>query len=912
MGYAEGMSLRPRALSWRGTIPADALWLDPDLLGEAEVRDRVLALWQPGCAADRLAGGVLLRLPSPQRMRAEQAPGLVLQREGGRLWAAPLTSAERAALPVRDLPADAVVLIRGGEVDAVPLSAGQHIEPAQWLSLDGLRWEQAQPLGRLPPPPAPPPEQSRVSAALGVAPAEELSALLGELTPSPDGVKVPAKGGRGGWGWAGGAASAARSAQGWMDQAASSVGGGGLGDLFRRGERWLDQLAEQLGVLGALEKLSSRRGADHIRKMLGAHERGDTDSLLREAIPLSNRRSGGRSGASGLGKGLSDLFSWSPAQRDALTFRPRGGDRVSSMTLGEKLFARLREVYRAAFEQLDAAGRHREAAYVLSELLDETQEAIDYLIRRGEPRLAAELAEAAQLDVPQIVRLWVLAGEAPRALLILRLTERFADTVELMDREADPEQAAWLRRRWATWLAESGRYLSAAEALWPIPAAREQAVRWLDRAIGLGGVAGAEAMGRKLQLRPDLAEAVGEQITPYLSDDSSEGRLARVVLARGLRDNGLVAGARPLLRRLLLDQTDAPTRGRWEAIRDLAATADPAMAADMPPALRQSGLAPPPLKELDLRPGDAGTRPALDAGLVWGGRVLVALGEAGCVLLGADGQPEHRFTAPADHLVLADHGTSALALVPRGRGWLVHRLDLASRSETRWLEGVALHRFADTYSGDLWFIVIGDKLLAVDAASTQSQIQALWQFEADTAVLSLARTPKRIDIITLDRRGGPQNQDKYTWDLLHYTLALPGPVPSPPRALTVPEGKHGMRSLTLLSDGVLTLPGPEPVELVRISADRLERASAPGLPVASLPHLDEVAVEHPSPLRLGFYRLKRERVPDPDQALLMVTLGDVRYRVRMSEEAWVICDHSGRVVVIDRSGMQRLRLRARV
>ena len=72
--------LSPRALAWQGMLPVDALWLDPDLLGESALRQRVLALWSPDCVADRLHGGVLLRFSTPRRLEARAAPGVLLCR----------------------------------------------------------------------------------------------------------------------------------------------------------------------------------------------------------------------------------------------------------------------------------------------------------------------------------------------------------------------------------------------------------------------------------------------------------------------------------------------------------------------------------------------------------------------------------------------------------------------------------------------------------------------------------------------------------------------------------------------------------------------------------------------------------------------------------------------------------------
>ncbi|MEV6103189.1 bpX6 domain-containing protein [Streptomyces sp. NPDC051940] len=112
---------------FRGRTEARALLLATALIGEAEARARVLALWRPGTTVHRLPGGDwLVTLPEPLSVRAEHAPGL------------PLTGPE--------VPQD-------GEPRRYDTGALPAVDPADWLDLSAFAVAPLTPLQ----PPAPPP-----------------------------------------------------------------------------------------------------------------------------------------------------------------------------------------------------------------------------------------------------------------------------------------------------------------------------------------------------------------------------------------------------------------------------------------------------------------------------------------------------------------------------------------------------------------------------------------------------------------------------------------------------------------------------------------------------------------------------------------------------------------------------------
>jgi len=73
----------------------------------------------------------------------------------------------------------------------------------------------------------------------------------------------------------------------------------------------------------------------------------------------------------------------------------------------------LRRTYRHAFHRLDQQKKYKDAAFVLAELLRETDEAVNYLEKHQQYTLAAELAEGRLLAPAIVVRQWVLRSARP-------------------------------------------------------------------------------------------------------------------------------------------------------------------------------------------------------------------------------------------------------------------------------------------------------------------------------------------------------------------------------------------------------------------------------------------------------------------------------------------------------------------
>lgn len=180
---------------------------------------------------------------------------------------------------------------------------------------------------------------------------------------------------------------------------------------------------------------------------------------------------------------------------------------------------------------------------------------------------------------------------------------------------------------------------------------------------------------------------------------------------------------------------------------------------------------------------------------------LVAFGAAGVRLLTADGRVKARWQVPADRLVVADHGHSALLLVHGERLIEAYRLDLRIGQVRRWacLPQVVV---ADTFDGSILHadpdgLVLLDTLGVVGGSpAAVDEPRAVWrELRRGVTVHALSR-PEPVGRPGLGRirRGGRQAQ-LWTWSIPGMTLRAEQPWSCRPRPrsdrLTRPRRRHG-------------------------------------------------------------------------------------------------------------------------
>lgn len=797
------MTVRPRQLAHQGWVLAHGLWVDAASLGERGARHRVLEHYVAGATVHRVGSGYALLLPTPVRVRAELAPGAPLISQGSLLSALPLTEAEREALP----EGAGVALGEGGVVALHLLDAGSAVDPARWLDLSDLPVTEVFSLGHPPAPPPSPPEPDPSLRAkvpgLGEPPPElervqavlrgELDPELAEAEAGPSvgwwarlrewwskrgapgraragrtrgattraragrtasrGRGAPGRAGSGRAGWATPPGWLGRLA-GWLASALGPQGGAtepSQGALRTApvgpslGER-LANLFTRLALRARLGRLFGARQARYLDDLFSMFERGDLEGALKHAIPLA-RHDEPSSGRPTLGVP-------SPRQDLSMDLSPsrRGG---GSMLVVDDVFEQLRARYRRAFERLVAAGRVEEAAFVLADLLRETEEAVSFLEAQGRLSMAAELAEARGLPPGQVIRLWVLAGDLERATRLARRHDAFQIAVTLLER-GHPGRAEALRLLWADARAERGDFAGALEVVWPVSAARHLAAGFVQRGLELGGPPAAGVLVRALALFPETTpRLLTEHAQPWLEEPGPDGVLLRQALGRSLA-NAPDSPAVPRLaqataRALMADLATEPL-GDADLIRRVMRRAqDDLLSADA----AALGRSPPPFQGTDrsialgILPTDVGGLAVHDAVALPKGRILAALGEAGVVLLTRDGRPVAHLSEPAERLVVSYGGHRALGLARRGGAWRVARLDLVHRRASRWCE-LQLDAFAEAFDGWTWFVSTDGALTGLDV--TQERAEATWR-NRDCRAARLSHYPGSLLAFHLDARG---------------------------------------------------------------------------------------------------------------------------------------------------------------
>jgi hypothetical protein len=777
----------------QGRQAVDALWFPAAWFDEAAAAARLLAGWRTGSRAFRFDAGLVLRFATAIDVSCEAAGGWALSRDGGALASAPLSDAERAQLPAADL-----WIVTGARVHALHWSEARVVDPADWLDIDGYAlhdtYDCRAAVSDLPtviaPPrdlrtvlagavPPPSPAQVEFLRRLGagqalttrrrkllsdrfVWPALAAGAVLAvakvaQFSWPPDRPRAASAPASSDFGLALGAALIAALAglafasrgfwivpMGARGRSAAAAPADSLPARPRPGQvapqRWRGLLA-RLAIALQLSRLLGYRQAAYLSKLFRMFEQGDLDQALRHAIPL---------GAAGAG--LGQAFGV-PAPRASLTLSGATGP-GARLAIGKDLEERLKTLYRQSFERLDRAGRIDEAVFVLAELLRAHKEALDYLEQHERFAQAAELALAWHMTPDLIVRLHCLAGDWRTALAVARRDNAFANTT-LQLAAKWPDAAKRLRLEWAEALAVRGDWLQAVEVIWPIKEARDQAASWLRSAEAAGGALGARGLVRRAALLPDTMGRYAETVTALRDGpDAANERnaVAEALLAQREQSAETSRLASLLTGAILADHALGRGRLGRKELQDLVAKAnDPLLMADLPSPSLPGAAREPLLRQstpLRLVAPEAGTQAILDAVPLDADRYLIALGEAGCIIVDRFGRTLARFAVPCEKLVIASSRQVALALARRDTLWRVSRLDLANRRIAD-LGMLACRFFADEFDGIAWSVATEDRLYVLD--TERSLREVLWQVSvAPARITALTHSPQLEQIVVND------------------------------------------------------------------------------------------------------------------------------------------------------------------
>ncbi|MYS82695.1 bpX6 domain-containing protein [Embleya scabrispora] len=869
--------------------------LDVPVLGPDVAAARVLALWDPGAGLHVLPDGRwLLRLGTERVVRAEQAPGT------------PLVAREQALTEpgLRPDPGDEghVVASSGGRRLSLALSGLPVLAPAAWLRVDGL------PIHRLPALDAPDPRpdvpiepplrtgpNQRAKAGVGRrdARADRIAAEVWDVESTgpnttkalPDLRSAPVaflvavalvglvalgaggviaglgalSGGRAPIATLGpilvgavllwrrrtrGAYAADGRTTGQTRKPKTPVAGPAGARRFapRRLARRLRVPGRRLAALllrGPLVQVWSGRQERYLHGMVRAFERGRFEIALRNAIALSDGPADAHSGPLALGLPRPRTGELRPAARVG----PRG----ARMPTRTAMFERLRVLYMDAAERLERTGRIDEAAFVLADLLDSPDAAVEVYTRHDRFRDAAELAESRALAPDLVVGLWWRAGERDRAVTHARLYGAFATAIERL-MPGDPRTASELRAAWVRACQAAGDRLGAVEAAWPEPELRPAVAGDLTAGIAQGGAIGARLLAFLATEAP--VRQARAAVSAFLAADVERGAaaganvaaerdaaLGPVATARAAGAAATGAGVPTVGAGPVSDRADHADRAdldifaaalaelsavdpAWD--RELATLAARALARASGRPARSVGFATgsgrrrfdalraraDPLAAADLRapvePGCArrpepiavsaghfpGRVPVRNAAALPDGTVLVACGAAGTRLLGRDGRERARWDVTAHRIVLADHGSTALLIGNRGVSCDIHRLDVVTRRVRHWAT-LSAREFADSFDGGHLVTLDRGIITVLDTLTTRPQV--VWREEAAPApFLSVARTATSCAALAQTEEGAERMADlaKWRWDMPGWTLrdrsVLPG---GTPRSLITGTGR---------------------------------------------------------------------------------------------------------------------------
>jgi hypothetical protein len=466
--------------------------------------------------------------------------------------------------------------------------------------------------------------------------------------------------------------------------------------------RWVTRMTQH----SRLSALYGRRQAAYMQRMFEMFENGDLEEALRHAIPL---RGGPHSGEQSFG---------TPQRRQDMSTSQHQG-LARSMVFELDIEAHLRQIYRQTFERLERAGRIEEAVFVLAELLKAQQEALDCLEKHGRQQQAADLALAWDMPAATIVRLLCLAGNWQRALLVARRDEAFADAVALLQ-DKSPFYAERLRLEWAESLARKGLWLQAVEVVWPLPAERERATQWLLNAEMAGGSLALGALVKRAILLPDTLLAYADQIEQLRDDPqrfAERATLADSLLQHKAHASELAWLASATVHAIIADQVGGQGRLSLQQLQALVSMSkDKLLQADLP---QQLPARPAPYTQVTGSEPLQWTAPAMGSRMIRDAvplddqRYLLALGEAGAVVVDAHGNTLYQFAMPAQYIVLAHGRQVALLVARRNEVWRISKVDLVTRIATDL--GVQMFNvFSRTFNGSNWTIGRGRQLRVVD------------------------------------------------------------------------------------------------------------------------------------------------------------------------------------------------------
>jgi hypothetical protein len=483
-------NLQPTEYVAPGWTEAAGLLFDARRMPHEQLVAKIRAEWSPGAKLFRIGDCYALLWQQPRSLHTKEAPAAPLLTYGSIYATAPLNPEQIERYSLHPLT---LVQIDQGNFQLSALDHSTRFDPAVWLDASGYSLETVKPLGH----PPGKPKLGNMLMGKGIRAlfkdeklqaAEAQQQIIESMKEAPAGTDR-----RGGMGSAlfTLAISLLPTRRGSVNSRADSAGHPSNNPQSAKSSRpSFSEVWRRYLLLSQLGRFIGRRQARYLQKMIKMFEQGDLEQALKHAVPLSDLRDALERQNSALG---------TPKARDNLDIKFQRQSSHSAIGLSNDSESFLRQLYERSFRRLDRLGRHREAGFVLAELLKEYDRAVDYLEQKGEKVMAAELAEGQQLQPAKVISQWLIAGNTARAIQIARLTRCYAAAVSFLQHR-DKTLANRLRWEFSQLHAQSGDFEQAVELAWPLRQKHPEILHWTRQAIDQGGSVGARMLARYLSL----------------------------------------------------------------------------------------------------------------------------------------------------------------------------------------------------------------------------------------------------------------------------------------------------------------------------------------------------------------------------------------------------------------------------
>ncbi|MGB1310988.1 MAG: bpX6 domain-containing protein [Leucothrix sp.] len=692
-----------------------------DFLNSTQIQQRILNLWEDGSSLYEIAFGYILIQPIARFQNVEQAQGVPL------IWQSPYFSNRRydtVTTPALHKTSDKQLqLLHHGQWHLITLNNQNQYDPAQWFETGHYQLfkltAHAQPVPKKPTQVTLGDKKNtrEILSKENLKPSSELQALLTNLKQKTEYAKQT-------------------KLSSTANKQPTKV------DLLTRMKASLSRMLMRSPLGDAIGKSQAK----FIEEMLQQFQNGNIDDALKRAVPLGT---------------MQDLFDnidhpmigqFMPRSDLSISLqRSRGGQSVS---LDEQVVALLRQTYQRAFDTLDAAGRIEEAAFVLIDLLQDIDRALNYLEKHNKHRIAAQVAEGHVAKPARVIRQWVLAGDWQRAIQIARISGCYEEAITLLS-HSHPQEAEQLRRALAQLHYQSGDLATAIEIIWPIADERHKALAWLKQSVALGGK---QAIQHRLRLAIYDEENKDEHLNALHATFKNDHDLTAIDRLRLINElsqypnkpviRHLASMAvRPYLRdvakgRLHHDQH------RWNRLITLCD--DQVLQVDMSRINIAHTRSKQPLLALNQPANYPLTacfgRRIYDCQRLADGSLLLAFAEAGLEHWSQHGKLLTSYADICHQIVASDHGYQALLVAVYEGFQVISIFDLTKRS-TRYWQQTQLDTWANNYDGLSWIVAQGDSLMVLDLQ--QTDITALWALnDLKGNVINIQRSRTSFSLIT--------------------------------------------------------------------------------------------------------------------------------------------------------------------